>query len=64
MARSLQFDLVDKLTEICTQHGIDPDKMEDLLATFDEAEPDPGGPGSDFVNAILDFFSTHMKMQE
>ena len=64
MDRGLQFELVDKLTEICTAHNIDPDKMDQLLATFDEEEPDPGTPGSEFVNAILDFFSTHMRMQE
>ena len=66
MEKSLQLELVDKLTQICTGHRIDPDKLEQLLATFDKdgSEPDPGEPASDFVDAILDFFSTHMKMQE
>ena len=64
MERSLQFELVDKLTQVCQRHRIDPDKLEELLATFDGSEPDPGEPASDFVDAILDFFSTHMKMQE
>ena len=64
MERGLQFELVDKLTQVCTKHRIDPDKLDELLATFDGSEPDPGEPASDFVDAILDFFSTHMKMQE
>jgi len=64
MERSLQFELVDKLTQVCERHRIDPDKLDELLATFDGSEPDPGEPASDFVDAILDFFSTHMKMQE
>ena len=46
------------------RHRIDLDKLDELLATFDGSEPDPGEPASDFVDAILDFFSTHMKMQE
>ena len=64
MERSLQLELVEKLTQISTGHRIDPDKLEELLATFDGSEPDPGEPASDFVDAIMDFFSTHMKMQE
>lgn len=64
MERSLQFELVDKLTQICTAHNIDPDQMEQLLATFDEDEPGVVGPGNEIVDAILDFFNTHMKMQE
>jgi len=63
--RGLQCALVDKLTDVCTYHGIDPDQMDQLLASFDEAEEaDTGTPDSHFVNAMLDFFSTHMKMQE
>ncbi len=64
MDRGLQFELVDKLTQICTANHIDPDKMEELLAIFDNIDFDPGTPGHEFVDAILDFFSTHMKMQE
>ena len=64
MDRSLQFELVDRLTDICTGHHIDPDKMDDLLSSFDEPESDPGGTASIFVDAILEFFNTHMKMQE
>ena len=45
-------------------HRIDPDILNELLDTFDGSEPDPGEPASDFVDAILDFFSTHMQMQE
>ena len=63
MERGLQFELVDKLTQICTAHNIDPDQMEQLLATFDD--DDSGiGPGNEIVDTILDFFNTHMKMQE
>lgn len=64
MERSLQFELVDKLTQICTAHNIDPDQMEQLLATFDEDDPGVVDPGNEIVDAILDFFNTHMKMQE
>ena len=65
MDRSMQFELVDKLTVICTECGIDPDKLDELLATFDELEPSlEQGTNSLIVDAILDFFSTHMKMQE
>ena len=60
MDRSMQFELVDKLTLICTESGIDPDKLDELLDTFDFDEKG----GAIFVNAVLDFFSTHMKMQE
>ena len=45
--------------------SIDPDKMDELLATFDTTD-EQGGEGTStlFIDAILDFFSTHMKMQE
>jgi hypothetical protein len=62
MEKHLQLELVDKLILVCTESGLDPDKMDDLLATFEHDER--GGPGGEFVNAILDFFNTHMKMQE
>ena len=62
MDRVMQHELVDKLALVCSESGIDPDKMDDLLATFDQDER--GGPGGEFVNTILDFFSTRMKMQE
>ena len=42
MERSLQFELVDKLTQICTRHRIDPDKLDEVLARFDGSRPDPG----------------------
>ena len=64
MDRSLQFELVDRMTGICTSRHIDPDKLDELLSTFDELEADPGGTAYIFVDAILDFFNTHMKMQE
>ena len=66
MDRTLQLELVDKLTLICTESGIDPDQMEELLATFDQADMEQaGGTTSNLiVDTILDFFSTNMKMQE
>ncbi len=62
MDRGMQRELVDKLALVCSESGIDPDKLDQLLAAFDHDER--GGPGGEFVDAILDFFSTRMKMQE
>lgn len=62
MDRGLQHDLVDKLVLVCTESGIDPESMDQLLATFDVDER--GGPGGQFVETILDFFNMRMKMQE
>ena len=45
-------------------HRIDPDKLNELLDTFDGSEPDPGEPASDFVDGTLDFFSTHTKKSD
>ena len=44
-------------------HRLDPEKLGRWTPCHLGSEPGPGEPASDFVDAILDFFSTHMKVQ-